>query len=128
MPDAIRFPIKFDPAYARLSRGLFLSPASSYVEIMGPRVTARMAWAFRTSFERSCVVGASPGDPVRLTRGVHGFNGRWLVNGAGDGILAIDLAPRQRAYVLGFPVALRQLRVSVEEPAALAEALRGERT
>lgn len=63
------------------------------------------------------------GERVAITRGVHGWAGRWLVNGAGDGILAIDLEPRQRAYVMGFPIRLRQLLVSVEDPRALATAL-----
>jgi hypothetical protein len=56
---------------------------------------------------------------------VHGFSGRWLVNGSGEGILTIDLDPAQRAYVMGFPVRLRQLMVSVADPAALASALSG---
>jgi hypothetical protein len=121
-----RFPIRFEPAYARLSRALFLPPEDAYVEVAGDQVTARMGWAFRATFPRSTVAGASPlGTRVRLTRGVHGLRGRWLVNGAGDGVLTIDLAPEQRARVMGFPVSLRQLLVSVEDPAALARALRG---
>ncbi|WP_198134478.1 hypothetical protein [Geotalea uraniireducens] len=56
---------------------------------------------------------------------MHGFAGRWLVNGSGQGILTIDLTPTQRGYVMGFPVRLRQLMVSVAEPATLAAALRG---
>ena len=56
---------------------------------------------------------------------MHGFAGRWLVNGSGEDILTIDLEPVQRAYVMGFPVRLRQLMVSVADPAALASALAG---
>ncbi|HYS43059.1 MAG TPA: hypothetical protein VEM32_03670, partial [Geobacteraceae bacterium] len=59
-----------------------------------------------------------------LSRGVHGFAGRWLVNGSGRGILTIDLTPSQRGYVMGFPVRLRQLMVSVADPVALAAVLR----
>ncbi len=119
-----RFLIKFDAAYRVLSTALFIFPSDSYVEIVGNRVSARMAWAFRTTFERSRVVRASAlGKQVPLTRGVHGWAGRWLVNGAGDGILVIDLEPKQRAYVMGIPVSLRQLRVSVDDPVALAAAL-----
>lgn len=47
------------------------------------------------------------------------------MNGSGRGILTIDLAPAQRGYVMGFPVRLRQLMVSVAEPAALAAAFIG---
>jgi hypothetical protein len=120
-----RFSIKFDSSYAVLSTVLFILPSQSYVEVSGNEVSVRMGWAFRASFDRSRVTGTSLGKRISLTSGVHGLAGRWLVNGSGDGILAIDLDPRQRAYVMGFPVKLRQLRVSVDDPAALAAALVG---
>jgi hypothetical protein len=124
MASSTRFPIKFDALYARLSRGLFISPSDSYVEIEGGRVSVTMSWAFRATFDRSRVTGISlPRKRTLLTRGVHGWAGRWLVNGAGDGIVEIDLEPGQRAFVTGFPVSLRKLQVSVEDPAALAAAL-----
>jgi hypothetical protein len=121
-----RFPIRFDASYAALSRGLFISPVDSYVEVVGSRVSVRMAWAFRATFDRTRVRATSmPGERVPLTRGVHGWAGRWLVNGAGDGLLTIELVPPQRAYVMGFPIRLKELRVSVADPAALAAALAG---
>lgn len=119
-----RFPMKFDAAYAVLSRALLISPSDSYVEIAGNDVSVQMGWAFRTKFDRSRVAATSPFEErILLTRGVHGWAGRWLVNGAGDDILAIDLEPRQRAYVVGLPVRLQRLLVSVEDPAALARGL-----
>ena len=124
METSTRFRITFDDSYALLSKALLISPSDSYVEINGDEVYVRMGWAFRARFDRSRVVGSSPlQERVRLTRGVHGWAGRWLVNGAGDNILAIDLDPKQRGYVMGFPVSLRQLRVSVDDPKALATAL-----
>jgi len=80
-----------------------------------------MGWAFRAHFPQSAVANAT-------RRGVHGFAGRWLVNGSGDGILAIDLAATQRARVLGVPVRLRQLLVSVNDPDALAAQLKERRS
>jgi hypothetical protein len=124
MATPTRFPIKFDAAYSLLSRALLLSPSDSYVAIEGSDVSVRMGWAFRATFDRARVTGTSVrNEPIPLTRGVHGWGGRWLVNGAGDGVLAIRLEPQQRARVLGFPVSLRELSVSVEDPAALAAAL-----
>jgi hypothetical protein len=121
---ATRFPIRFDAPYALLSRALLLFPSDSYIDVAANDVSVKMGWAFRATFHRSDVARAAPfGKRFALTRGVHGWAGRWLVNGAGDGILAIDLAPKQRAYVLGFPVSLRQLLVSVDDPAALENAL-----
>jgi hypothetical protein len=124
MVTSTRFPIKFEAMYARLSRALLIPPSASYVEIDGDEVSVRMGWAFRAKFDRSRVVATTlSGERIPLTRGVHGWGGRWLVNGAGDGVVAIDLEPRQRAYVMGFPVSLRQLQVTVEDPSALAAAL-----
>ena len=120
---ATRFRIKFDAGYARLSRVLLISPSDSYVEIAGNDVSVRMGWAFRATFARSCVARASMTGDRLLTRGVHGWAGRWLVNGAGDGMLTIDLEPPQRAYVMGFPVSLRQLLISAEDPRALTTSL-----
>jgi hypothetical protein len=119
-----RFPIKFDPPFVALWRAIFISPSNSYVEIDGDQVSVKMGWGFHARFERARVRATSVvGKRVVLTRGIHGWAGRWLVNGSGDGILSIDLDPQQRAYVLGFPVRLRQLHVSVDDPPAVAAAL-----
>ena len=121
----LRFAIRFDPWYRALSRGALLPPSDAFVEVDGGEVRVRMAWAFRAAFPRSAVASVAPRGPIRLSRGVHGWAGRWLVNGSGDGVLEVTLAPEQRARVLGVPVRLRTLLVSVEDPAGLAAALRG---
>jgi hypothetical protein len=90
-------------------------------------VVTRMGWAFRARFPRSAVVGVAPFGRRTLSRGVHGFFGRWLVNGSGDGIVSIDLTPSQRAWMLGFPISLKQLLVSVDDPAAFIAAVRGKK-
>ncbi len=121
----MRFPISFDRAYGWLSTALFMSPSKSHVEIDGDEIAVQMAWGFRARFARSAVRSTSPLDHAPLSRGVHGWCGRWLVNGSGRGIVVIDLDPPQRGYVTGFPVRLRQLAVSVEDPAGLMAALGG---
>lgn len=94
------------------------------MEVDDEGVSVRMAWGFSTRFPLSSVAGTSRLDSSPISRGVHGFAGRWLVNGSGDRILVIDLQPTQRARVLGVPVRLKQLLVSVDDPDALAERLR----
>jgi hypothetical protein len=118
-----RFFILFDQWYKILSSTLFLPPSSSYVEVDDEEVRVRMGWAFRSSFPIGAVASAVESHGLTLSRGVHGFAGRWLVNGSGQRILTIDLKPTQRGYVMGFPVRLKQLMVSVEDPAALAAAI-----
>lgn len=118
-----RFPIRFDDWYRMLSTALFLGPSSAYVLVDGDNVEVRMGWAFRSRFPRAAVTSAVETPRRVLSRGVHGFAGRWLINGSSDGLLTIEMASRQRAYVTGFPVRLRRLIVSVDDPAALTAAL-----
>ena len=118
-----RFPIQFDAWYGVLSSTLLLPPSGSFVEVNGEEVRVQMGWAFRSRFLKRTIATVTEMHARPLSRGVHGFAGRWLVNGSGQGILTIDLIPVQRGYVMGFPVRLRQLMVSVAEPAALAAAL-----
>jgi hypothetical protein len=118
-----RFPIRFDAAYGALSTLLLMRPSDAFVEVDGAEVRVRMAWSFRARFPRAAVAAAVAYRRRPLSRGVHGFAGRWLVNGSGDGIVDLTLDPTQRAHVLGFPVRLRNLLVSVEEPARLMAAL-----
>ncbi|MGH9443679.1 MAG: hypothetical protein ACRD16_15555 [Thermoanaerobaculia bacterium] len=121
---ARRFPIRFDRWYGVLSRLCLLLPSQSYVDVDPAEVAVKMGWGFRARFPRSAVSGAAPAGRRYWSRGVHGFFGTWLVNGSGDGIVSVALAPPQRARVMGFPVRLRELRVSVEDPAAFIEAVR----
>ena len=79
---------------------------------------------FRCRFPRSAIARVTETAGPVLSRGVHGFGGRWLVNGSAKGLLTIDLVPRQRGRVMGFPVGLRRLIVSVEAPEILAAVLR----
>jgi hypothetical protein len=118
-----RFSIRFDAWYRVLSTALGLLPSKSYVDVDSDQVEVRMGWAFRSRFARSAVVSVEEIEMPTLSRGVHGFAGRWLVNGSGSGILRIELSPDQRAYMLGIPIRLRTLLVSVTEPSALRNAI-----
>jgi hypothetical protein len=125
LADKTRFPIRFDVWYRVLSTALLLSPSDSFVEVEGDEVRIRMAWGFRARFRRSAVLSATEHRRKPLSRGVHGFAGRWLVNGSGEGIVNIALEPRQRGYVMGFPVQLRNVLVAMEDPVGLMAALTG---
>ena len=123
MNAAVRFPIRFDAWYRPLSCLFLLFPSRSYVEIADGQVHVRMAWAFRATFPRATVAAIAASDRRPASRGVHGFAGRWLVNGSGAGIVTMDLNPIGRGYVMGFPVKLRQLSVSVDDPEGLIAGL-----
>jgi hypothetical protein len=120
---SVRFPISFDGWYRALSSALGLLPSKSYVSVDPEQIEVRMGWAFRSRFPRSAVESSAELDISPLSRGVHGFGGRWLVNGSGHGIVRLELSPRQRAHVMGIPVRLKALLVSVAEPSALTSAV-----
>ena len=118
MTESVRFPIRFTAANGILFRGLLIAPSGAYVELDRDTIHVRMGWAFSARIPRPLVAKAGPGKPptLRLTAGAHGWRGRWLVNGAPDGIVTIELSEPVRASVSGFPIRLKQLSVSLEDP------------
>jgi hypothetical protein len=102
---------------------IFLLPARlAYIRIDGDVVKVCMSWAFRAKFPKSTVAEVSDHRPV-LSIGVHGFRGRWLVNGAHRPIARIRLSQPGRARILGLPLTVRQILVSVEDRDTLRSAL-----
>ncbi len=83
-----------------------------------------MGWAFRADVPLTSVVAVRLYTGLVTGIGVHGWRRRWLVNGAASGLVDVDIDPPARAYVLGVPVRLRTLRVSVVSPEELIAALR----
>lgn len=124
----LRVPITFDTWYAAVSRGVFLPPEAAWIEISADTIQVRMSWAFRATFPRAAVVMATRERTRPASRGVHGWRGTWLVNGSGNGILRLTLHPEQSARVMGIPVCLRQLLLSVDDPDKLALAVLPPRT
>lgn len=121
-----RFPIRFTGLNRALSI-IGIPRERSWVEIDEERLRVRMGWAFRLDVPRVQVRSAQPENRRVWSWGVHGWRGRWLVNGSSTGIVRIELSPpgRARALPWPFPVSVRELRVSVEDPHDLVAALGG---
>lgn len=117
-----RFPIRFSPWWTPLLVICGMPPRSAYLDVSRESVRVRMGIGFRAEFPRASVRGPRR-CPNRLSIGVHGWRGRWLVNGAHGPLVAFALEPPCRAWVSGFPVQLRELAVSVDDPDALVEEL-----
>ena len=117
-----RIPIRYSKIWSWLLTILLMPQRFSYIEIDGDSIRVRMAFAFRARFTRGDISAVSSHRLV-LSVGVHGWRGRWLVNGANRPIARITLALPVRARVLGFPVQLRELLVSVDDVAQLQRAL-----
>ena len=103
---------------------LGMGPAFSRVKLDNGTLRVRMGWTFRASIPVQQVTAAEPRQGLVGGIGVHGWRGRWLVNGATTGLVAVTVDPPVRASVMGFPVKLRELTLSLENPDALVAALR----
>jgi hypothetical protein len=98
-------------------------PRASGVTIEGDRLRVRMGWMFRADIPLASITGAARHTGMVGGIGVHGARGVWLVNGGIRGVVRIYIDPPANARVLGVPVRLRELQVSVESPEELLDAL-----
>ena len=117
-----RFPIRFTGP-SRAMTVLGMSPAKSWVEIDEEHLRVRMGWAFVLDAPRVNVRNARADDERVWGWGVHGWRGRWLVNGSSSGLVRIELNPPVPARMGPIPLHVRELRVSVEDPEGLVAAL-----
>jgi hypothetical protein len=117
-----RIPIKYSSAWSWLLILCCVPQRSAYIEIDGLGVEVHMGYAFRAAFTRADVGSVTANSSV-VSVGVHGWNGRWLVNGANSPIARITFSTPVPARVLGLPIRLRELLVSVDDVAELRRAL-----
>jgi hypothetical protein len=117
-----RFAIKYG-TFGPLLTVMGLGPSFSHVDLTDDILVVTMGWGFRTTISRFAIQRAQPSDGPVGGIGIHGRAGRWLVNGAASGLVTIELAPTQQARMMGIPVKLDSLRVSLEEPERFLEAL-----
>jgi hypothetical protein len=109
----------FRPLLSVLGAG----PAFSRVEVEGDRVRVQMGPMFRADVPVASITEVERFRGIPGGIGVHGWRGQWLVNGSVRGIVSIGIDPPVRARVLGVPVKLRRLHVSVQSPEGLMAAL-----
>ena len=111
------FAIRYDPVLRPLFAALGMGPSASRIFVTADELHVEMGWAFRGHVPLSCVVSARTEQiPLVLGIGVHGWGGRWAVNGSRAGGVRLDIDPPAPARVCGVPVRLRTLWVSLAEP------------
>ena len=115
--------MKYDSLGTAVMTPLGAGRKRSGVTVTDDEVVVTQGWAFRTRFPRAAVTGVRRQAGSVLSRGAHGWSGRWLVNGAGDGLVVLTIEPTTRARVTGVPVSLSELTVSVDDPDGLVAAL-----
>ena len=127
MAETNRFPIRISSPFGLLFRALLILPSMSYVELTADELVVRLSWAFSARIPRRLISGTRPGakPTIPFTAGAHGWRGRWLVNGSSDGIVDVELSERTRAFVVFFPIRLKVLSVSLENPEGFLAAVNG---
>jgi hypothetical protein len=122
----VLFGLRYSWFGGRLVARLGAGPGRAGVDVTDRELLVIAGPWFRLGAPRSSIVAVRR-DSVgrRWGVGVHGWRGRWVVNGSREGIVRIDLDPPARARTIVFPLRVRVLWVGVEEPDALVAALRG---
>jgi hypothetical protein len=114
--------LRYDRWFSPLAAALGMGPNSSRVTVDHDAVHVKNGWAFYGTVPLANIVSATPNRRPVLSRGVHGWRGRWLVNGSSAGVVTLGIDPPVSAWALGFPVKVKELKVSVTEPDALIAA------
>jgi hypothetical protein len=118
-----RFSFRYD-AWCGWLLGLFGSGRRvSWVDVTPDEVVVRLGIAFRGSVPRSSITSIKPWRGAVFGWGAHGWRGRWLVNGSSKGIVVLQIEPPARGRVIGFPVKLTELAISLEDPDGFCEVL-----
>jgi hypothetical protein len=101
---------------------LGFGPKHSELRVQDGTLHVRFGWGFRTEIALTSINDAKPNTDRVGAFGAHGWRGRWLVNGSSRDIVELTIDPPARAYVIGAPIKLRTLYVSVTDPEALIAA------
>jgi hypothetical protein len=131
MINARAFPISVDRPSRTLMAVFGASRKAPQVTVGPATVDVRMGWAFHATLPRGAVAFARPVDKgelrgfLRLSvlRGVNYWFGAALVNGAGDGLVAITLTRPKWVRLGPFLAPMRRLIVSAQDQAALVAEL-----
>jgi hypothetical protein len=120
-----RFPIRFTGLNQTMAL-VGMVPSRCSVDLVDDRIHVRMGMWFDLEAARHTVRDASLDHGRVLGWGVHGWHDRWLVNGSSQGLVRLTFEPTQRAWMGPVPLRVRVLRVSLDDPEGLVEALTGE--
>jgi hypothetical protein len=101
---------------------LAMGPRFSKITLEGDNLRVAMGWAFRATIPVRHITAARTREGLVGGIGVHGWRGRWLVNGAATGLVAITVDPPVRAWAI-IPITLKELTLSLEDPDAFLAAL-----
>ncbi len=123
MVTQTRFQFRYD-RWCGWILGLFGSGRRfSRIVVTETDLDVQLGVAFRGVVPRSSIRSARRWRGPVFGWGAHGWRGRWLVNGSSKGIVVLGVEPEGSGRVIGFPVKVRVLALSVEDPEGLCAAL-----
>ena len=109
--------MRFDIAFGRITPLLIatgMPQSTAYLDIGDTTLDVRMGWSFKASIPLASITTVEALDRKAISIGVHGWNGRWLVNGRSDQLVQITIDPAVKAKAVLYPIKLRELTVSVD--------------
>jgi hypothetical protein len=112
-----KFPILFTGINLPILKAVGMGPARSAVTVTDDHVHVKMGWGFNGTIPRSQIKAAVRARKPKLAGwGVHGWGGKWTVNGSNDGIVKLTIEPRVMVRMLVFAITVRELHISLEDP------------
>ena len=115
--------IRYTPALVPIFTLLGLGPTRSGGWVGRDSLRVTMGWGFHAEIPLRLVREIGPDGAAVTGWGVHGWRGQWLVNGSSSGLVRLKLDPEVHARVMGIPVRLRTLRLSLVNPHELTSML-----
>ena len=100
---------------------LFVRPR---VEVSRQVLLVSLGWSFRVAVPRGAIQAVDSVPWRRHSIGAHGWRGRWLVNTATGPLVRIRIEPATTGRLLGVPVRVRELTLSIDDVAAFLTDLR----
>lgn len=118
MPEAQRFAFSYDMWGRPVMSPLGAGPKFSHVDIDrdAGALVVRQGVFFRAVVPLASITAAAPHTSRTISRGAHGWAGRWLVNGSARGLVRLTIDPPATGYVVGVRVTLRELILSLTAP------------
>jgi hypothetical protein len=125
VPELRWFTLRYGTYSGLLLRLIASGPDKSGIALDQRELAVKMGRIFDGRAPRDAVTSAQALSGTVTSRGAHGWRGDWLVNGAGDGLVEVLFEPPMVGHVMMVPVHVRRLRVAVDDPDGLVDALVG---
>ena len=103
---------------------LLLTFVRPRVEVSRSALLISLGWSFRVAVPRGAITAVDSVPWRRHSIGAHGWRGRWLVNTTPGPLVRVTIDPVAHGRVLGVPIQVRELTVSIADVDAFLTDLR----